>query len=112
MLADWGDHVDSGWAALLGTFVGSFANIGTTWLSEYLRNRPTDRLAKIRKERLTTLLSGQKYTWRELSTLCDAIGADEEVTVELLLEIGARRSQAQGKNTWALISRAPFPEGP
>jgi len=55
------------------------------------------------------MLSGNKYKWRSLEALLAAIGADETTTAELLIEIDARASIANGKS-WALISRAPFPE--
>ncbi len=103
--------MDSGTAALIGTVVGSATSIATTWLSEYLRTRRANRLDKIRKERLVQLLSSDKYTWRSLKTLCDAIGSDEETAVGLLLEIGARRS-ITGSESWALLSRAPPPDAP
>jgi hypothetical protein len=40
--------------------------------------------------------------------LGDAIGADDDTAAALLLKIGARRSAARGKDSWGLISRAPF----
>jgi hypothetical protein len=101
--------MDSGWAGILGAVVGGAASIAATWLSDTLRNRQANRLSTIRKQRLTQLLSGDKFTWRSIEVLSDAIGADEEATAALLLEIGARRSMASGKDSWALISRAPFP---
>jgi len=55
------------------------------------------------------MLSGNKYKWRSLEALSAAIGADETTTAELLIEIDARASIANGKS-WALISSAPFPE--
>jgi hypothetical protein len=38
-----------------------------------------------------------------------SIGADKETTLELLIEIDARKSYTNDKS-WALISRAPWPE--
>lgn len=55
------------------------------------------------------MLGGDKYTWRSLDALSAAIGADEATTAELLIEIDARASMSNGRS-WALISRAPFPE--
>ena len=102
--------MDSGVAALLGALVGSATSIATTWLGDYLRRKPAKKLAQRRKERLLQLLSGEKYTWRSLGMLCDAIGADEETTIALLLEIDARGSMTGGKPAWALVSRAAFPD--
>jgi hypothetical protein len=39
----------------------------------------------------------------------DAIGADEDITAALLLEIGARKSRKAESESWGLISRNPFP---
>jgi hypothetical protein len=102
--------MDSGLAALVGTVVGGATSIATTWLSEYLRNKRSNRVAEMRKDRLRKLLSGPKYTWRSHKMLCDAIGADEHTTGALLMEIGARRSMAAGRDSWALTSRAKFPD--
>jgi hypothetical protein len=102
--------MDSGVAALIGTVVGSLTSIASTWLSEYLRNKRSDKLAEKRKERLRQLLSGPKYKWRSLEMLSDSIGTDQETTAALLMEIDARRSMASGSDRWGLISRNPFPE--
>jgi hypothetical protein len=45
-----------------------------------------------------------------MEMLSSAVGASEEVTARLLLEIKARRSWAADSNNWALISRAPYPD--
>ena len=94
--------MDSGWAAILGAIVGGTASIAATGLAEYLRVRRTNKLDTIRKSVLKRLLAGEKYKWRSLSTLADAIGADEETTARLLLEIGARRSLAKGRDSWGM----------
>jgi hypothetical protein len=94
--------MDSGWAAIVGALVGGAASIGATFLSEYLRERRANKLDRIRKDVLKRLLSGTKYVWRPIGTLSDAIGADEETTARLLLEIGARRSLAKGRDDWGL----------
>lgn len=99
--------MDSGTAAFLGAIVGGGCSIVATWLSEHLRTKRSRRLDKIRKDRLRRMLSDERYQWRNFSTLCDAIGADEETTAELLLEIDARRSTSD-KNAWGLVSRNPF----
>jgi hypothetical protein len=65
---------------------------------------------KVRKERLKTLLSGERYTWRSMEVLSSSIGADEETNAALLIETDARKSVADGRNNWALVSREPFPD--
>ena len=94
--------MDSGWSAVIGALVGGGASIATTWLSEHLRERRTSRLDRIRKDILKRLLSRSKYQWRNMQTLSDAIGADDETTARLLLEIGARRSLAKGTDSWGM----------
>lgn len=54
------------------------------------------------------MLSKKEYQWRELSTLMHVIGADEETTKRLLLEVGARASE-DGKSLWGLVTRNPLP---
>lgn len=56
------------------------------------------------------MLNHKDYTWRNLSTLSHVIGADEETTKRLLLEVGARASE-DGKDLWAMKSRAPLNTG-
>jgi hypothetical protein len=99
--------MDSGWATVLGALVGAISSIAATAFAEYLRNQRTRKLDLIRKDVLRKILSNEKYAWRTMGTLTDAIGADEETTARLLLEIGARRSLAKGSSSWSL---KPFPE--
>jgi hypothetical protein len=99
--------MDSGWSVVVGALVGGAASIASTALAEFLRDRRTNKLDSIRKDVLKKLLSGEKYEWRSLSALADAIGADEETTARLLLEIGARHSLAKGSDSWGL---KPFPD--
>jgi hypothetical protein len=101
--------MDSGWSTVVGAIVGGLTSIGATWLSEYLRNRRSEKLDETRRELLKRMLSGDRYKWRSLTTLADSIGADEETAARLLLEIGARRSMTSN-NSWGLISRNPFPD--
>ena len=94
--------MDSGWAAIVGAAVGGTASIAATWLGDYLRERRAGKLDHIRKDVLKRLLSGTKYQWRSMEMLSDAIGANEETTARLLLEIGARRSLAKGRDSWGM----------
>jgi hypothetical protein len=47
--------------------------------------------------------------WRSIELLSAAIGAEEDRTKRLLLEIGARKSIGK-KDTWGLVARHPFPK--
>lgn len=100
---------DAGWATVVGALIGVFATLSGNWVTHWLQNKRESSLAEKRRQRLRQMLSGEKYVWRSLDALSAAIGADVSVTAELLIEIDARASVANGKS-WALISRAPFPE--
>ena len=109
MRFDWGQAMDAGLAALIGALIGAAATLGGNWLTYTLQNRRAYSLAEKRRQRLRQMLNGDKYIWRSLDALSAAIGADETTTAELLIEIDARASISNGRS-WALISRAPFPE--
>jgi hypothetical protein len=61
-----------------------------------------------RKELLTKMLSNPAHPWRKLTTMANAIGANEEETKRLLLEIDARGSTT-GNGNWGLIARVGLP---
>jgi hypothetical protein len=67
---------EDGWV-VLGTLVGACASLGTTWLTDYLRNRREIRLDNARKKLLQQMLEDQRFDgWRKLTTLTHVIGAD------------------------------------
>jgi hypothetical protein len=101
--------MDSGVAALLGSAIGGLSGVVVPVLNEYLKNRREHRLADIRKETLRKILSNPKFRFRRLSTLNESVGLDDDETVALLLEIGARKNRAKGSDQWGLISRNPWP---
>lgn len=105
MSAEWAGVI----GALLGAILGAATTVLTAWLTWRWQNRRTEALAEKRRERLRRMLSSQKYVWRNIETLAAAIGADKETTLELLIEIDARKSFTNDKS-WALISRRPWPE--
>ena len=45
-----------------------------------------------------------------MDNLSSAIGASEQLTARLLIEIGARKGMSSKSDNWALVSRSPFPE--
>lgn len=53
------------------------------------------------------MLNDKRFEWRKLETLAHVIGADENETMSLLLELGARASE-DGEKLWSLISRNSF----
>lgn len=101
--------LDPGWSAVFGALIGALATTLGGWFTHHLQTKRASGLSAKRRERLRQLLSGKKYVWRSIDTLAAAIGADETTTCELLLEIDARASVSNQKS-WALISRAPWPD--
>jgi hypothetical protein len=91
-----------------GAVIGSIATIAVQWLSHFLQERATAKKDKPRKDLLLEMLRSPKCQWRKLETLMHVIGADEETTKRLLLEVGARASE-DGQLLWGLIERNPLP---
>lgn len=92
---------------IAGAVVGSFATMAGNFLIHWLKERSESKREKPAREILNEMLSRNDYVWRELETLMHVIGADDEKTKRLLLEIGARASE-DGRALWALKSRAPL----
>lgn len=101
--------LDPGWAGVLGAFVGAAATMGGNGLTYWLGNRRAATLAEKRRARLRQMLSSDRYVWRSLDVLAASIGADKTRAAELLVEIDARAS-LDNTGSWALVSRAPWPE--
>lgn len=101
--------LDAGWAGVLGAVVGALATLAGIPLNHWLLNKRANSLAEKRKARLRVMLNGERYTWRSIEALAASIGADELSTKALLIEIDARASLSNGQS-WALVSRAPWPE--
>lgn len=94
------------WKILLGGIVG--AVIGPILLEEYRTWRRERAWKKPRKELLKRLLGGT-LKFRTLDTLARTIGTSPEECRSLLIEIDARGAVlADGREAWALISRAPL----
>ena len=100
--------MSDGWLAVIGTAVGAGGSLATTWLNAHLAKAKADPVAEARKKLLLAMLKDKRYESRSLSTLAHVIGASEDVTKGLLLEVGARASQA-GLPNWALVSKQPLP---
>lgn len=91
-----------------GAVVGSVATIAASIATHYLQEKVAAKRDKPRKGLLLDMLNRSEFQWRKLDTLMHVIGADEETTKRLLLEVGARASE-DGKPLWGLISRNPLP---
>jgi hypothetical protein len=69
------------------------------------------RKDKARKQLLRNMLEAKNQAypqrWRSLTTRMHVIGASEETTKRLLLEIGARASE-NGQDLWGLVKYHPL----
>ena len=93
-----------------GAVVGSIATMAGNFLMHWLKERSESKKEKAARELLSEMLNHNVHKWRNLEILMHVIGADEEKTKRLLLEIGARASE-DGQPMWALKSRAPLNTG-
>jgi len=100
--------LDAGWAGVIGAAIGVIGAVTGGFVTHWLRNRRAASLAEKRRARLNTVLNGNTYIWRSMNVLAASIGADESKTAELLIEIDARASLTNNQS-WALVSRAPWP---
>jgi citrate lyase beta subunit len=90
-----------------GAAIGSLATIAANVVMHCLSEKAASKKEKPAKDLLIEMLNHKDYEWRKLETLMHVVGADEEKTKRLLLEVGARASE-DGQSLWALKSRAPL----
>jgi len=91
---------------IVGVCAGSVASAVCQY---WFREKPRQKADEERKKLLKRMLENPQYNWREFDRLKHVVGADDETTKRLLLEIGARASE-DGKPLWGLIERNPFTE--
>lgn len=101
------------WIALIGIIggiVGSLLTLAGNVLIHWLKNRPQKILDEDRKKLLKKMLEDERFPEkkRNLSTLSAVIGASEEETKRLLIEVKARGSE-NNDGKWGLIKNFPFP---
>ncbi len=96
---------------LVGVVIGAALTIAGNLLLHWFQDRPRRTLEEGRKKLLKTMLEDSRFPnrWRRLSTLSRVIGADEETTKRLLIEVGARGSEGEDE-FWGLIAHHPFGE--
>jgi hypothetical protein len=92
---------------IVGAVIGSVATVAVQWFNHYMGVQSQLEQDRPRKELLGKMLRSPKYPWRKLDTLMHVIGADEENTKRLLLDLGARASE-DGQSLWGLIERNPL----
>jgi enoyl-[acyl-carrier-protein] reductase (NADH) len=93
---------------IAGAVIGSVATLSVEWLRASLSEKAIAKRHEPQKKILKTMLESSKHEWRKLDTLMHVIGADEETTKRLLLEIGARASE-NGTAVWGLVEHHPLP---
>ncbi len=93
---------------LIGVVVGSAISVVGTLLLHYLQEKSKAKSDEPRKKLLGDMLCDHRFEWRSIETLSHVIGADEETTKALLIQIGARASE-DGKGMWGLLKKHPLP---
>jgi hypothetical protein len=102
------------WVAVVGGFAviaGSVLTLAGQFLHDWLKSRPQRRLDEHRQEMLKKMLEDERFPnrWRRLTTLARVVGASEETTKKLLIEVGARGSE-KDDSLWGLVRHHPFRE--
>lgn len=102
------------WVAVIGlagAIIGSALTVAGNLLLHWFQNRAHKRLDNARKKLLEKMLDDNRFPnrWRKLSTLSRVIGADEETTKRLLINVDARGSE-KDDGLWGLIKHHPFSE--
>ncbi len=100
------------WISVIG-IIGGIVGAGIAAASNFLLHRhqdaPRRELDKGRKKLLEQMLLDSRFTnhWRKISTLSRVVGADEETTKRLLIELGARGSE-KDDGFWGLLKYHPL----
>ena len=94
---------------LIGVLLGSAITVGGNLLLHWLKERSNKQLEESRKNLLLQMLRDSRFPehWRQFSTLSRVIGADEETTKKLLIQVGARGSE-KDDGLWGLIEYHPL----
>jgi hypothetical protein len=97
------------WIGLIGAVIGSLLTMCGNVAMQCLKERSLAKKDKPRKKLLMEMLEDNRFNdhWRKLDTLMHVIGANEETTKRLLLELGARGSE-DGQELWGSIKFHPF----
>ena len=100
------------WIAIvgfLGVVTGALITAITNFVIEWYKDKPRKELDTKRKTLLIKLLEDKEYPehWRYLKTMAAVIGTNEEDAKRLLIEAGARGSEAND-GRWGLIKHHPL----
>lgn len=94
---------------LASVVIGGLLTILGSILSHCLKQRSLAKKDRPRKKLLLEMLEDNRFAdhWRKLDTLMHVVGANEETTKRLLIELGARGSEDH-QELWGLIKHHPF----
>jgi hypothetical protein len=94
---------------LIGVIAGAVIAVVGSIVLHWFQDGPRRRLEDGRKKLLLQMLRDGRFQdrWRKLSTLSRVVGADEDSTKRLLIDVGARGSE-KDDGLWGLIESHPF----
>jgi len=100
------------WVAFVGfagVIVGAIISVSGNFLLHWHQDRPRRKLDEGRKKLLEQMLRDTRFKerWRKITTLSRVVGADEETTKRLLIELGARGSE-KDDGLWGLLEYHPL----
>lgn len=72
-----------------GAVIGSIATVAAGLASHWWQSRAAKERDKPRRKLLLSMLRNPDHRWRNFDTLRHVVGADEDTTVRLLLELDA-----------------------
>jgi hypothetical protein len=96
---------------MVGVLFGALITIAGNLVRDWLQDKPRRTLDEARKKLLLVMLNDMQHKgrWRKFSTLSRVIGADDDSTKRLLIEVGARSSE-KDDGLWGLIEHHPLAE--
>lgn len=101
--------MSSFWWGVFGTTIGSAVTLLGQWIKHNWETKNARKRDDGRKALLRQMLDNPGPTgWRKMSTLSRVIGASQDDTARLLIEIGARGSET-GNDVWAYAKDKPLP---
>lgn len=94
---------------LIGVIVGAAITVVGNLLLHWFQDKPRRELDEKRKKLLEKMLRDPRFKdhWRRTTTLSRVVGADEETTKRLLIEIEARGSE-RDDGLWGLLEYHPL----
>lgn len=93
----------------VGVIVGAAITVAGNFLLHWFQDGPRRELDERRKKLLEQMLRDPRFKdhWRKITTLSRVVGADEETTKRLLIELGARGSE-KDDGLWGLLEHYPL----